>query len=504
VLSPYRVLDLTDERGLACGQVLADLGADVIQVEPPEGSPARRVGPFFKGETDPEHSLYWWAYARNKRSVIIDLENPDGRAALRRLAEGADFLVESDEPGAMAARGLGYEELASLNPALVYVSISPFGQRGPKARYAATDLVVQASSGGMILAGDRDRAPLRAGGISAWSYAGAEAAGAALVAHHERVRSGRGQHVDVSAQLATNLSAGFTLLSGRIGQTPTVRGGSSVKLGPLRLPFIWEAADGHVSLTLLFAGPGAPSLKRLFSWLHEEGGLDAEAAERDWGTYLFQVISGQADRAPFDALLESIAGFLRARTKQELLDAAVERSLLLAPVSTVADVLASPQLSARDFWRELEHEQARVTYPGPFAAFERTPIRYVRRAPRLGEHTDEVLAEAPRARAAEVRTQATELPLAGVKVLDFTWVMAGPYATRVLADYGASVVKLESATRLDLVRVLPPFYGGQLDQRARSCSTWCAGPTWSRSRSRPGRWSDSGSTTPRCAGSIPS
>jgi crotonobetainyl-CoA:carnitine CoA-transferase CaiB-like acyl-CoA transferase len=463
VLSPYRVLDLTDERGLACGQVLADLGADVIQVEPPEGSPARRVGPFFKGETDPEHSLYWWAYARNKRSVIIDLENPDGRGALRRLAEGADFLVESDEPGAMAARGLGYEELASLNPALVYVSISPFGQRGPKARYAATDLVVQASSGGMILAGDRDRAPLRAGGISAWSYAGAEAAGAALVAHHERVRSGRGQHVDVSAQLATNLSAGFTLLSGRIGQTPTVRGGSSVKLGPLRLPFIWEAADGHVSLTLLFAGPGAPSLKRLFSWLHEEGGLDAEAAERDWGTYLFQVISGQADRAPFDALLESIAGFLRARTKQELLDAAVERSLLLAPVSTVADVLASPQLSARDFWREFEHEQARVTYPGPFAAFERTPIRYVRRAPRLGEHTDEVLAEAPRARAAEVRTQATELPLAGVKVLDFTWVMAGPYATRVLADYGASVVKLESATRLDLVRVLPPFYGGQLD-----------------------------------------
>jgi crotonobetainyl-CoA:carnitine CoA-transferase CaiB-like acyl-CoA transferase len=465
VLSPYRVIDLTDERGLACGMVLADLGADVIQVEPPEGSRARRVGPFFKGEADPERSLYWWAYARGKRSLVVDVDRPEGQATLKRLARGADFLIESDEPGAMTARGLGYAELASLNPSLVYVSITPFGRHGPKAGYAATDLIVQAAAGGMILAGDPDRPPLRAGGVSAWTYAGAEAAGAALVAHQERVRSGRGQHVDVSAQLATNLSAGFTLLSGRIGQSPTVRSGSTVKVGPLRMPFIWEAADGHVSLTLLFAGPGLPPLKRLFAWLREEGCLDPEAAERDWGPYLFQVVTGQADRAPVDALLESVAGFLRTRTKQELLDGAVERSLLLAPVATAADLLASPQLSARDFWRELEHEHmgAHVPYPGPFASFARTPIRYGRRAPCVGEHSKELLAETPRTPAPGARGETPELPLAGVKVLDFTWVMAGPYATRVLADYGASVVKIESAGRLDLVRVLPPFYGGQLD-----------------------------------------
>jgi crotonobetainyl-CoA:carnitine CoA-transferase CaiB-like acyl-CoA transferase len=210
MLSAYRVLDLTDERGLACGQILADLGADVIQVEPPDGSTARRVGPFYKGEPDPERSLHWWAFSRGKRSVALDLDDPDGQRALRRLVEGADFLIESEEPGAMAARGLGYDDLAALNPRIVYVSVTPFGADGPKAHYAATDLIVQASAGAMTLTGDPDRPPLRTGGVSAWSYAGVEAAGAALIAHYACLRSGRGQHVDVSAQLSANLAAGFT------------------------------------------------------------------------------------------------------------------------------------------------------------------------------------------------------------------------------------------------------------------------------------------------------
>jgi crotonobetainyl-CoA:carnitine CoA-transferase CaiB-like acyl-CoA transferase len=468
MLSPYRVLDLTDERGLACGMVLADLGADVIQVEPPGGSTARRVGPFLKADADPERSLYWCAYARNKRGVVLDLERAEGRAELRRLAESADFLIESDAPGAMAARGLGYEELAAVNPALVYVSITPFGQRGPKAHYAATDLIVQAASGGMVLNGEADRAPLRAGGISAWTYAGTEAAGAALVAHWERVRSGRGQHVDISAQLATNLSAGFSLLAARIGGTPAVRSGGGVAVGPVRLPFIWEAADGYVSLTLLLGGPGVAFTQRLLGWLHEEGAIDAEAAARDWGAHLGQVLVGQAERAPFDALLESIGAFLRTRTKRELLAGAVEHALLLVPVSTAEDVLASEQLASRAYWRDHAHDHlgARLRYPGPFASFDHTPIRYARRAPRVGEHTDEVFAEgtraAPASHAPAPGGGGGELPLAGIKVLDFMWIMAGPHTTRVLADYGASVVKVESAGRLDLVRVLPPFYGGQL------------------------------------------
>jgi len=465
LLSPYRVLDLTDERGLACGCVLADLGADVIQVEPPQGSRARRLGPFLADEASPERSLSWLAYARNKRSLALDLDDPAARETLLGLADGADFLVESEGPAAMAARGLGYDDLAARNPSLVYVSITPFGPDGPKADYAATELIVHAASGAMAVNGEPDRAPVRAGGVSAWTYAGFEAAGAALVAHLERVRTGRGQRVDISALLSTNLAAAFTLLGGQIGSARATRNGGGLRIGPIFAPFVWEAADGFVSLTLMFGGPGGAFLRRFLGWMRDEGALCEEDVERNWSATLRPVLAGQAEeRARLDGLLASIASFLRARTKQELLDEAVARSLLLVPVSTIDDVLSSRQLAARDFWRDVEHGHlgATLRYPGPFVSLSRTPIRYRRPAPRIGEHTQEILAEPPRARA-EVATEpgAGEQPLAGLKVLDFMWVMAGPHATRVLADYGATVIKVESASPMDLVRVLPPFYEGQ-------------------------------------------
>ncbi|OGO50550.1 MAG: hypothetical protein A2148_02600 [Chloroflexi bacterium RBG_16_68_14] len=163
MLSPYRVLDLTNERGLLCGQILADLGADVIAVEPPGGNSARRLGPFADDTPGPERSLYWSAYGRNKRSVTLDLSTAPGRDLLLRLAEGAHFLIESEPPGRMAELGLSYQDLAKVNPALVYVSISAFGQDGPKAGYAESDLVVGAASGQLAVIGDEDRAPLRIG-----------------------------------------------------------------------------------------------------------------------------------------------------------------------------------------------------------------------------------------------------------------------------------------------------------------------------------------------------
>jgi crotonobetainyl-CoA:carnitine CoA-transferase CaiB-like acyl-CoA transferase len=462
VLSPYRVLDLTDERGLACGSLLADLGADVVQVEPPGGSRARRLGPFLKGEDGVERSLYWLAYARNKRSVVLDLREGSDRDRLLGLVEGADFLIESGGPGVMDGAGLGYEELAARNPSLVYVSITPFGPDGPKADYAATDLIVQAASGAMALNGEEDRAPLRAGGVSAWSYAGFEAAGAALVAHLERVRSGRGQRVDVSALLSTNLAAAFTLLGGRVGNARSTRRGGGLQLGPVYSPFIWQAADGFVSLTLMFGGPARAYTQRFLAWMRAEGALGAEDAERDWGAALVQIIAGHADRGLMEGLIERIADFLRTRTKDELLDEALARSLLLVPVSTVEDVLKSDQLASRGYWRDLEHGHlgTSLRYPGPFVSLSETPIRYRRPAPRVGEHSSEILTESPRCPAVSAGSGTGDAPLAGLKILDFMWVMAGPHVTRVLADYGATVVKVESSNPMDLVRVLPPFYGG--------------------------------------------
>jgi crotonobetainyl-CoA:carnitine CoA-transferase CaiB-like acyl-CoA transferase len=130
MLNAYRVLDLTDDRGLIAGMILADLGAEVIAIEPPEGNRARRRGPFAGDRDDIDHSLTWWSYARNKRSVTADLGSDEGRERVRRLAGTADVLIESNDPGALGGMGLGYEDLAQVNPALVYVSVTPFGQEG--------------------------------------------------------------------------------------------------------------------------------------------------------------------------------------------------------------------------------------------------------------------------------------------------------------------------------------------------------------------------------------
>jgi crotonobetainyl-CoA:carnitine CoA-transferase CaiB-like acyl-CoA transferase len=152
MLSAYRALDLSDDGALVCGQILADLGVDVIQVEPPGGAAARRIGPFAGGVEDPEGSLFWWAYARGKRGIVLDLDSEAGREEFRDLARNADFVIESFAPGELERRGLGYRALAALNPTLVMVSITPFGQRGPTAAWAATDLTLIAAGGPLALA----------------------------------------------------------------------------------------------------------------------------------------------------------------------------------------------------------------------------------------------------------------------------------------------------------------------------------------------------------------
>ncbi|MDH3602697.1 MAG: CoA transferase, partial [Candidatus Tectomicrobia bacterium] len=163
MLSPYRVLDLTHEWCLLSGKILADLGADVIQIEPPTGHPARRMGPYYQNEVHPERSLFWWAYTANKRSITLDMSTPDGQALLKRLVPSADFLIESGPPGEMASWGLSHKDLAAINPELIVVSVTPFGQDGPYADYKATDLVGMGLSGFMYVTGDPDRAPVRVG-----------------------------------------------------------------------------------------------------------------------------------------------------------------------------------------------------------------------------------------------------------------------------------------------------------------------------------------------------
>lgn len=392
MLSSYRVLDLTTERGLLCGQILGDLGADVIKVEPPGGSPARRLGPFYQDQPHPDRSLLWWAYNRNKRSITLDLTTKAGRELLLRLISATHFLIESDNPGTMAGLGLGYNDLAAINPGLIYVSISAFGQDGPKVSYADSDLVILAASGPTILSGDSDRAPLRLSVPQAYLHACAEGAAAALLANHERHRSGRGQHIDVSAQQAVALATQSYILSGLYGEVETQRMAGGIKAGPLHIRLLWPAQDGYVAITYLFGTAFGHFTKRLMDWIHEEGMCSDEIHQMNWVGFGGQLFAGGEAIATYEQLKLIVENFTKTKTKAELLRGALERTLLIAPISTIDEVVNSPQLNARQYWRELEHPELgqKFTYPGPFVKFSETPIAYRRRPPLVGEHNREI------------------------------------------------------------------------------------------------------------------
>lgn len=392
MLSSYRILDLTTERGLLCGQILGDLGADVIKVEPPGGSPARRLGPFYHDQPHPDRSLLWWAYNRNKRSITLDITTSEGKDLLRRLATNAHFLIESDNPGAMTQLGLGYNDLAALNPGLIYLSISAFGQDGPKASYTDSDLVIMAASGPLILTGDSDRAPLRLSVPQAYLHACAEGAAAALLANHERHRSGRGQHIDVSAQQAVALATQAYILSAPYGEAEIQRMAGGIKVGPINIRLLWPAKDGYVAITYLFGTAFGHFTKRLMDWIHEEGMCDDETHAMDWVRFGGELFAGGEAIAKFERLKQIVEDFTTTKTKAELLQGALERTLLIAPISTIDEVVDSPQLAERLYWQELEHPELgqKFKYPGPFVKFSETPITYRRRPPLVGEHNREI------------------------------------------------------------------------------------------------------------------
>ncbi len=513
-LNPYRVLDLTNERGLLCGQILADLGADVIAVEPPGGSTARRIGPFLHDKPDPNRSLFWWAFSRNKRSITLDLQSAEGRERLHQLVQTADLLIESFAPGELDHLGMGYETLAAINPRVVMVSITPFGSTGPKATWAATDLTAWAASGTLLLTGDEDRPPVRVPGSQAWLQAGAEAAAGALIALAARERDGVGQHVDISAQTAAMLATQCQILQAGWGEKPSGRVAGGAKVWGLVLRLVYPCRDGHVSVFFYFGNAAGPFTRRLMEWMHDEGFVDAATRDKDWIGFAAQLMSGQEPLSELARCIDAVDRFTRSHTKAELYERAMQRGLLITPVSTTADVAHSAQLAARAYWSTIPHPELgrTVTYPGPFAKFSATPIRYRRRPPLVGEHNDEVLgnlmsrtaanaqhgartaalddarlpapgavvavgggaaattaADVPQAGARAVlprspgqpRGPRAALPLTGLKVLEFAWVIAAPMAVRSLADYGATVVHVESATHVDTARTGGPFKDAQ-------------------------------------------
>lgn len=461
-LQPYRVVELSNERTQYAGHLFEQLGAEVIAVEPPGGSPVRQLGPFYQDLEDPEHSLCWWGHSRGKRSVVLDPKQSQAREQLGQLLEGSDFLLEGLAPGELGELGFGPEVLAARFPHLIVASITPFGQEGPKAHWLGEELVANAASGTLWTWGDADRPPENmAAAPQAFLHAGTEALMGCLMALHERARSGRGQRVDISAQAAMTLCTQGQALAGAWGSPGQSRAGGGLKFGDLTIRAIYPCKDGFVTGGVFFGTAIGPRVNALFKLMHQAGYASDWMLEKDFVTYMGDFMAGKETPEEFEQLQDAVAGFCADHTKEQIYDLARRHSLLFAPLNTGMDLASDPQLNTRDFWVSVEHEQFERSfeYPGPFARFSATPIGSTRRAPLLGEHTEEVL-QTSRSRVELTPTESNELPLEGLKVLDLTWAIVGPAAIRQLADNGATVLKIESPSRPDPIRAGPPFRDG--------------------------------------------
>ncbi len=439
MLSPYRVLDLTDERGNFAGFLLAQLGAEVVLVEPAGGCATRRF--------DRWHA----AYNRGKRSVVAA-----DATEVAALAATADVVIDCG-----AFPGVDLAALRAANPQLVTVSISAYGDDGPKARWPASDLTIAAAGGQLVLTGDADRPPVRISIPQSWLHGAAEAANAALIALADRAVTGLGQHASVSCQQAMMQCTQMSMLASLVGAPLYRRCSGGIRIGPYTPQFVYPALDGNVSITFLFGSMIGPFTQRLMQWVHEEGHCSEEVRDLDWVNFFNLLFSGQLDPTVLANAVASVGALTATRTKAELAAEAKQRRLLLAPVATLADVVESPQFAARDYWDVVDG----VRYPGPFAKASASPLRRLDPPPMLGEANGS-LPERPEAASTKPDTPAAvdgngqRRPLEGLKVLDLTWAIAGPMATRDLADWGATVVRIESERRPDVIRNAGPFLAG--------------------------------------------
>jgi crotonobetainyl-CoA:carnitine CoA-transferase CaiB-like acyl-CoA transferase len=463
-LHGVRVLDLADPLAEATGRVLADLGAEVVKVEPPGGCAARFLPPFVDGrEHDPEGSLFWRAWGLGKHSVVLDLHDPADRARFTDLVRTADVLVES---GGLDALGLGPDDLAVLNPSLVHASVTPFGRTGPEAGAPATDLTLAAAGGFLNCQGDRDRPPVPIGVPEASCSGAVQAAADVVMALCERQRSGLGQHLDTSLQAAVLgtllFITGYASFDQDAPGMGDDRATTPTSVFGLNIPVFARTADGFMGMTLVLGAPGARSLGRMMAWAAAEGGIDEDLAAHDWSQLFALIGSGALTPEDGQRGLDQLVAFFGTRTKREVHEHAVAGRWLVAPAWDAADLLADPQLAARDYWVDVEG----VTHPGPFARLSGTPIRYRRPAPRLGRDQD-LLATADRATsvAGVPATARRSGVFEGLKVADFSWVGAGPLISRELANLGATVIRIESESYIDPLRIIPPWKGGIPDHR---------------------------------------
>ena len=386
MLDDVRVLEVSAPETMLAGRILADLGADVVVVEPPAGSAGRRLAPFLDDQPGIERSLTWHALNNNKRGVTLDLSSSDGKALMRDLA--AKFDVVIDAAGAHRTSPLDSIEFA---PRTIRCTIAPFARSGPKSDYAATDFTVMAASGAPAMTGDLDRPPLFFPVPQAMLEAGADAAIATLAALLARDRDGVGQRATVSARIAAMMgSFGQALVPGS-GNPEGKRTQGAMTIAGVQVPSVYQCADGFTLITIGFGPVFGQMTQRLAKWAAEEGRMDQRIADISWPTFVSDLSARKASPSDLQALVDGLKSLARSKTKAELAESSRKLGLLSSPVMNMKDVAEYVQYRERGLFTRVKLDAGReIDAPARFAQFSNYSIEIKRPAPKLSEHSAEI------------------------------------------------------------------------------------------------------------------
>jgi crotonobetainyl-CoA:carnitine CoA-transferase CaiB-like acyl-CoA transferase len=447
-LEGLRVVTLTDELGRFAVKLLAESGASVARIGRPTPGPAMA-----ESSVAARGGLLDWWFDGGTHWVEVDVSTDSGRGAYRRLAAQADLIVENQPPGRLAELGIDRDALAADNPALVQVSLTPFGRTGPQAEWQTSDLVAGALSGVLSISGTPDQA------IGAWgrqnlNFGSLMACICGLAGVYSARETGEGCLVDLSLHEVMTSSIEnlfFQWWFPDLLPIPqrALRQGSLHWLGAY---VVTNAKHGACNIAPV------PQPGPLFEWMAEEGDPEGEELAK----LTIEEAIGQMPR-----VMNAIRRFALTKDSGELFLEAQHRHIAFGEVQTVAQVAANPQYEFRGSFRPVEgFEQVRM--PGPFARFNGTPSQAQQPPPATPEDLDALLGEWGQTPEVEptpadqrhVGPFATGKPLAGLRVVDFTWVLAGPFANRILGDLGADILKFQTSERATLVNSpdFPYFY----------------------------------------------
>jgi benzylsuccinate CoA-transferase BbsE subunit len=394
-LEGIRVLDISGPAGFYCTKLMADMGADVVKVDPPDADLEHSPGPFYGGEPDHDQSIYRWHYHTNKRSILLDFNSPSGRGVFNSLLNAADVLVDTLLPSEAEALSLDGPSLRREFPSLIHTTITGFGIEGPYSDYKTTDITAQAMGGLMVLTGFPGEAPNQLGGEQAYHMGSLHAAVGTMIAILSRDLDSVGRDVHVSMQdcvsMATLQTANLNyytwdgIIRSRTGLNHAFSGQKQPGERRSYPRSLYKTKDGWIA----YAAHLAPPL----AWKNTVGWMAASGQEQDLGNPKFE--DPDVRMAAQEHINEVMADFAAQHTSNELYHSAQKLRLLCTPVQSVADLMKDEQLDDRDWFIKVDHPDIgkSITYPGAPYKLSDTPWQIRRRAPKVGEHSLEVLGD---------------------------------------------------------------------------------------------------------------